>query len=76
MKLAPGRNTVEAVPPKDKKGPVAATIAVDKPPRNVRAYDQNGNLLALYRASIGSAEKPAPSKVFTVRRVDWNTAYV
>jgi len=39
MKLAPGRHTVEAVPPKDKKGPVAATIAVDKPPRNVRASE-------------------------------------
>jgi hypothetical protein len=32
---------------------------VDKPARNVRAYDQNGNLLAFYPASIGSEEKPS-----------------
>jgi hypothetical protein len=36
---------------------------VDKPARNVRAYDPNGNLLAFYPASIGSEEKPAPSGV-------------
>ena len=76
MKLAPRRPAVEAVPPNDKEGPVAATIVVDKASRNVRAYDQNGNLLAFYPASIGSEEKPAPSGVFTVRRVDWNPDYV
>jgi lipoprotein-anchoring transpeptidase ErfK/SrfK len=42
----------------------------------VRAYDQNGNLLAFYPASIGSEEKPAPSGVFKVRQVDWNPHYV
>lgn len=75
MKLGLGRNAVEAVPP-DERGPVAATIVVDKPARNVRAYDQNGNLLAFYPASIGSEEKPAPSGVFKVRQVDWNPHYV
>jgi lipoprotein-anchoring transpeptidase ErfK/SrfK len=76
MRLVPGRNAVEAVPPNDERGPVAATIVVDKPARNVRAYDQNGNLLAFHPASMGSEEKPAPSGVFKVRRVDWNPHYV
>jgi lipoprotein-anchoring transpeptidase ErfK/SrfK len=76
LKLAPGRLAVEAVPPEDKDGPIAATIVVDKPTRNVRVYDQNGNLLAFYPGSIGSEEKPAPSGVFKVRRVEWNPEYV
>jgi lipoprotein-anchoring transpeptidase ErfK/SrfK len=79
MKLAPGRHAVEAVPPgdnpKDSEGRIAATIVVDKPARNVRAYDRDGRLLAFYPASVGSEEKPAPSGVFKVKSVDWNPAY-
>jgi len=79
MKLTPGRHAVEVVPPKDdakdRNGPVAATIVVDKPARNVRAYDRNGKLLAFYPASIGSEEKPAPSGIFKVKGVDWNPEY-
>jgi hypothetical protein len=48
------------------------TIIVDKPARNVRAYDKDGKLLAFYPATIGSEEKPAPSDDFKVRRIDWN----
>jgi hypothetical protein len=50
-------------------------IVVDKPARNVRAYDRDGKLLAFYPATIGSEEKPAPSGVFKVRSVDWNPQY-
>ena len=75
MKLTPGRHAVEVVPPKDNEGPIAATIVVDKPARNVRAYDRDGKLLAFYPASIGSEEKPAPSGDFKVRGVDWNPEY-
>lgn len=79
MKLAFGRHAVEAVPPrngaKDNQGPIAATIVVDKPALNLRAYDGDGKLLAFYPASIGSEEKPAPGGVFKVRRVEWNPAY-
>jgi lipoprotein-anchoring transpeptidase ErfK/SrfK len=74
MKLRSGRFTIEAVPAAE-NGPVAATIVVDKPARNVRAYDRDGNLLAFYPATIGSEEKPAPSGVFKVRSVDWNPQY-
>jgi lipoprotein-anchoring transpeptidase ErfK/SrfK len=75
MQLRSGRHSVEAVPPKDNGGPIAATIVVDKPARSVRAYDQDGKLLAFYPATIGSEEKPAPSGVFKVSRVDWNPEY-
>jgi len=75
MKLRSGRSAIEAVPPTGNAGPIAATIVVDKPARNVRAYDRDGKLLAFYPATIGSEEKPAPSGVFKVRSVDWNPQY-
>lgn len=75
MKLRPGRFTIEAVPPIENGGPTAATIVVDKPARNVRAYDREGRLLAFYPATVGSEAKPAPSGDFQVIRVDWNPPY-
>ena len=53
-----------------------ATIVVDKPARNVRAYDKEGKLLAYYPGTIGSEEKPAPSGAFKVRGVSWNPDYI
>jgi lipoprotein-anchoring transpeptidase ErfK/SrfK len=75
MKLRSGRRAVEAIPPADDKGPIAATIVVDKPAGSVRAYDRDGNLLAFYPATMGSAEKPAPSGQFIVKGVGWNPEY-
>jgi lipoprotein-anchoring transpeptidase ErfK/SrfK len=75
VKLRSGRDAVETVPAIENAGPIAATIVVDKPARNVRAYDRDGKLLAFYPATIGSEEKPAPSGVFKVRSVDWNPQY-
>jgi lipoprotein-anchoring transpeptidase ErfK/SrfK len=46
-----------------------ARIEVKKAERAVRAFDKNGRLLAFYPASIGSAEKPAPSGSFKVTRI-------
>jgi lipoprotein-anchoring transpeptidase ErfK/SrfK len=73
--LRPGRPTVEVVQPKNDKAPIAATIVVDKPAHNVRAYDREGRLLGYYPATMGSEEKPAPSGVFKVRGVTWNPEY-
>lgn len=75
MKLRSGRSTIEAVPPGETARAIAATIVVDKPARNARAYDRDGRLIAFYPATIGSEEKPAPSGAFKVRRVDWNPQY-
>ena len=77
MTLRQRRDTVEAVPPKNERreGASVATIVVDKPARNVRAYDKDGKLLAFYPATIGSTEKPAPSGTFKVRRAAFNPDY-
>jgi hypothetical protein len=74
MLLRSTPHTVEALPPdaKASNGQGAEIIVVDKPARNVRAYDKDGNLLAFYPATIGSEEKPAPTGVFRVNKVDWN----
>jgi lipoprotein-anchoring transpeptidase ErfK/SrfK len=75
MNLRPGRHTFEVVQPNNDKAPIAATIVVDKPAHNVRAYDREGRLLGYYPATMGSEEKPAPSGVFKVRGVTWNPEY-
>jgi lipoprotein-anchoring transpeptidase ErfK/SrfK len=53
----------------------AATVEVDKERRQVRALAQDGALLAVYPASIGSQEKPAPTGTFAVRAVAENPTY-
>jgi lipoprotein-anchoring transpeptidase ErfK/SrfK len=77
MPLRQRHNTVEAAAPRKQRGEdvSVATIVVDKPDREVRAYDNDGKLLAFYPATIGSTEKPAPSGTFEVRRVAYNPDY-
>ncbi len=76
MRLTQGHNhTVEAIPPKNHNNERVATIIVDKAASDVRAYNERGNLVAFYPATIGSAEKPAPTGNFKVRRVAWNPDY-
>ncbi len=77
MNLRDGHRTVEAARPKAKESGASkvATIVVDKPAREVRAYAKDGALVAFYPATIGSEEKPAPSGTFAVRRVAWNPDY-
>jgi lipoprotein-anchoring transpeptidase ErfK/SrfK len=47
----------------------ADRIEVDKARRQLRVLGKTGNLLAVFPASIGSAEKPAPSGTLKVTRV-------
>jgi lipoprotein-anchoring transpeptidase ErfK/SrfK len=75
MNLRPGLRTFEVVQPENDKAPIAATIVVDKPAHNLRAYDREARLLGYYPATMGSEEKPAPSGVFKVRGVTWNPEY-
>ena len=65
---------VENARPKPEKGAVAK-IEVDKKARELRAYGKDGKLIAVYPASIGSEEKPAPSGEFEVRVVAPNPSY-
>ncbi len=60
--------TVPALPPRD-PADKAAKIVVDKAGHDVEALSADGKLLGFYPASIGSAEKPAPSGSFVIRRI-------
>jgi lipoprotein-anchoring transpeptidase ErfK/SrfK len=77
MELHNRRHTVEAAKSakNDRRTEVVASIVIDKPARDVRAYDKEGKLLGFYPATIGSREKPAPSGTFAVRRVARNPDY-
>jgi lipoprotein-anchoring transpeptidase ErfK/SrfK len=50
-------------------------IVVDKRKRTLSALDDKGDLIAFYPASIGSAEKPAPSGAYKVDGVAKNPTY-
>lgn len=52
-----------------------AEVEVDKKARVLRALDPSGKALAVYPASIGSDEKPAPSGQAEVKRVVHNPTY-
>ena len=51
-------------------------IEVDKSRKQLRVLGPDGKLLAMYPASIGSEEKPAPSGTLKVVRVAKNPTYV
>jgi len=52
-----------------------AKIEIDKPQRLLRAFAKDGQLLAVYPASIGSKEKPAPSGTYKVTSIAQNPTY-
>ncbi|CAN7684934.1 L,D-transpeptidase family protein [Mesorhizobium caraganae] len=52
-----------------------AGVEVDKSTRLVRVLDASGKWLAVYPASIGSNEKPAPSGQAEIKRVVRNPTY-
>jgi len=70
-------DTTLVVPDVGRGGPPAAvaSVEVDKGTRQVRALDASGKALAVYPASIGSEEKPAPSGAAEVKRVVRNPTY-
>jgi lipoprotein-anchoring transpeptidase ErfK/SrfK len=55
--------------------PAAGKIVVDKPHHAVLVYSPDNRLIAFFPASIGSAEKPAPSGSFVVRPVSYDPTY-
>jgi lipoprotein-anchoring transpeptidase ErfK/SrfK len=50
-------------------------IDIDKPRRTLRAFGKDDRLLAVFPASIGSKEKPAPDGRFKVTSVARNPTY-
>jgi lipoprotein-anchoring transpeptidase ErfK/SrfK len=65
---------VEADPAKGKPEKLAK-IEIDKDGRALRALRDDGSVIAVYPASIGSTEKPAPSGTHMVRTVAGNPTY-
>ncbi len=66
---------IKVVNPGDPKTGTVAKILADKAKKQVFAYDDAGNLIAAYPASIGSADTPSPSGTVTVDRVALNPGY-
>lgn len=69
--------TTLVVPDVGRGDPPAAVagVEVDKGARLVRVLDASGKWLAVYPASIGSDEKPAPSGTAEIKRVVRNPTY-
>src|SRR5690242_19633530 len=76
MAREPRRNSISAAALCDARpdGNVAR-VEVDKAEKSVRALNADGTLVAFYPATIGSAEKPAPSGSYRVRKVAYNPTY-
>jgi lipoprotein-anchoring transpeptidase ErfK/SrfK len=71
----PGARIVVTDVPQKPRHTRVAKVVIDKNARTLSAFDADGNLLAFYPASIGSAEKPAPSGEFKVKGVAHNPTY-
>jgi len=65
---------VAAVGPDRLPAPVAR-IEVDKAQRQVRAYGADETLLAVYPATVGSTDRPAPDGVWAVKGVSRDPTY-
>ena len=52
-----------------------ARIVADKGRKQVRAYGRDGNLVAAYPATIGSADTPSPTGTHMVSRVAFDPEY-
>ena len=65
---------VAALGPDRLKAPVTR-VEVDKTKRQVRAYGAGDVLLAVYPATVGSTERPAPDGEWAVRAVAPNPTY-
>lgn len=70
----PGTHVKVINPGVERKG-VVARIVADKARKQVFAYDEAGQLIASYPASIGSSDTPSPSGLHAVARVAFDPNY-
>jgi lipoprotein-anchoring transpeptidase ErfK/SrfK len=70
-----GMRIVVADVPQKPRHVKVAKVVIDKHARSLSAFDADGKLVGFYPASIGSAEKPAPSGEFKVKAVAHNPTY-
>ncbi len=71
---AAGTSLVVVQPSAQPLAPVAR-VEVDKSIDEVRAYDDGGKIVAIFPATVGSTERPAPSGEFAVKGVVPNPSY-
>lgn len=55
--------------------PAVARLEIDKADQQLRAYAADGKLVASFPATVGSAERPAPSGLWAVKAVAPNPTY-
>ncbi len=72
----PGTTIQVAAPRPATRRYQAARIEVDKTNDQVRVFGPDEQLAAAYPATVGSAERPAPTGVFAVKGVSRNPDYV
>lgn len=70
-----GQTIVVANVGKDSGDTKVARIEIDKSERVLRAFKKDGSLVGVFPATVGSAEKPAPSGSFRVTKVAENPTY-
>ena len=70
----PGTVVKVANPGPPKTGQVTRIVA-NKAIKEVQAFDEQGNLVAAYPASIGSTDTPSPSGTHAVARIAFNPNY-
>ena len=70
-----GTKIVVAALGPDKLPGVVTRMEVDKTKRQIRAYGDGDVLLAVYPATVGSAERPAPEGDWAVRTIAPNPTY-
>ncbi|MES2721978.1 MAG: L,D-transpeptidase [Pseudomonadota bacterium] len=71
-----GTTIVVVAPGVDKLNAAVTRIEVDKAEREVRAYGEGNVLLAVYPASVGSTERPAPSGEWAVNTIAPNPTWI
>ena len=73
--FAAGQSIVVAAVNDGKPTDRVAKVVVDKTGHDVEALAPDGRLVAYYPASIGSAEKPAPTGDYVIQRIAHNPDY-
>jgi lipoprotein-anchoring transpeptidase ErfK/SrfK len=66
---------IKVINPGAERTGVVARIVADKARKQVFAYDDAGQLIAAYPASIGSSDTPSPSGLHAVARVAFDPNY-
>jgi lipoprotein-anchoring transpeptidase ErfK/SrfK len=72
---APGHTVAVASKVTSELPAKASRLEVDKTRQTVKVYDRGDRLLAVYPATVGSTEKPAPTGHLKVRAISKNPTY-